>query len=86
MPCAIVRPSIIGCLDGAPYPGYTGNLAGVSGGWLGHTQRADCYNKLPCWCAHDTLTWMCVMCHSRSYHSNHARLQAARVAAAWHCQ
>jgi hypothetical protein len=29
--CAIVRPSIIGSVNGDPYPGYTGNLAGVSG-------------------------------------------------------
>ena len=39
MPCAIVRPSIIGAVNGAPYPGYTGNLAGVSGAQQQRRQR-----------------------------------------------
>ena len=27
-PCAIVRPSLISAIAGAPYPGYVGNLSG----------------------------------------------------------
>ena len=33
-PVAIVRPSIIGAVSGAPLPGYTGNTAGSTGAAL----------------------------------------------------
>ena len=55
---AIVRPSFIGALAGLPCPGYTGNLAGVWGGWgvgggqeegLGHSvSKVPQANAPPC--------------------------------------
>lgn len=43
---AIVRPSIIGGLAGAPLPGYFGNAAGLTSATLAFVSgTADCFNS-----------------------------------------
>lgn len=31
LPCCIIRPSLVTCIEKDPYPGYIGNLAGLGG-------------------------------------------------------
>lgn len=52
-PVCIVRPSLIGCVAGAPHPGYIGNTSGFTALILGTLAGESHHSHLPALHCHD---------------------------------